>query len=382
MKSKTRLCLALVLSGALIGCSSAIRSPEALPGVETSGKVQSVAQGGTAIPRVELNFSSMKAGDWQAEPFREIIRPDEVKRIVRVRESGFARGSDIGGEQADYEIFFAQIFGSDEKAKEWVLADNEATLAELVILTKTGALFRIEIIGYPAMPNVPTAILIYGSGRSARIEMKDFKYPHSAETGLPKNKALAWGETVGDLQMACSVDVANGVIHCWVGNAEEKAVTYNDFVFGYVENVALEIRQGTNWERVHAGVFPGDNGARGAIPTDTKIRWLPPGQTITETWNRRDAEVRRPYRDVGRRERLLVGICEGDTFALDLADARWWPTNILQSGTVEARVRQSFRSPLPGEEYPFVDGPSLNLFSPVFKLDAAALSAGGSKIVE
>ena len=197
---------------------------------------------------------------------------------------------------------------------------------------------------------------------------------------MPKNNALAWGEAVGGLQMACSVDVSAVVIHCWVGNAGDKAVAYNDFVFGYVENVVLEVRQGTNWERVRVEVFPGDNTARGAIPTDTKIRELPPGQTMTETWTRRDAKARRPYRDAGRRERLLVSVCEGDTYALDLTDARWWPTNILQQGTVEARVRQSFHSPLPSEEYPFVGGPSLTLFSPVFKLDAIALSVvAGSK---
>jgi hypothetical protein len=190
-------------------------------------------------------------------------------------------------------------------------------------------------------------------------------------SGLANENKLQWGEAVGRFQMAAALDESNTVIHCWIRNAWTNAILYNDFLFGYVENVSLQFRQGTNWVVVNAGVFPGQPEARGAIPTDTKVSWLQPGEIITNTWERRDTMMRLPYRQQSwnyARESSLLGITERDTFALDLINTRW-PTNILQEGTCEVRVKQDFHCTSPEDEYPYLHDPRLTLFSPVLKLE-------------
>jgi hypothetical protein len=199
--------------------------------------------------------------------------------------------------------------------------------------------------------------------------------------GLPEEKlpvwawadfkpyAPAWGESVNDLQMACSLDTSNGVLHCFVRNAGTNAVAYNDFTFGYCENLSLEIRQPTGWMRVDNVAWPHGNGVKVTVPDDTKIRWLQPGQIITNTWvKRKTAEA-----SMGRGS-FLVGISAPDTFVVDLVDARWrWPDIILQQGSVEARVRQIFRSASTDDPYPYMHGPDIALYSPVFTMDCAMI---------
>ena len=114
---------------------------------------------------------------------------------------------------------------------------------------------------------------------------------------------------------------------------------------------------------------------KGAVPTNTKVRWLQRGQIITNTWMRRDTFERRKFQKATARESLLPGICEGDTFALDLVVARWWAYDILRRGSLEARVRQTFYSASPDDSYPYTHGPEITLYSPVFSLDTAAIQS-------
>jgi hypothetical protein len=190
-------------------------------------------------------------------------------------------------------------------------------------------------------------------------------------SGLASENKLQWGEVVGGFQVAAALDESNAVIHCWIRNAMTNAIIYNDFEFGYVENISLQIQQGTNWAVVNAEVFPGPQGARGAIPTNTKNRWLQPGEIMTNTWERHDIMMGLPYRKQSwnyERESSLGKITEHDTFALDLINARW-PTNLVVPETCEARVKQDFYSTSPQAKYPYLHDPRLTLYSPIFTLE-------------
>jgi len=214
---------------------------------------------------------------------------------------------------------------------------------------------------------------LFGCAPQYRLHPANWQPPLLANTD-----EYNWGEAVGGFQMATSVDESNSAIHCWIRNGLTNTITYNDFDFGYGENVGLQIRQGTEWLSVGFEIFPGDLAARGARPTDEKVRWLQPRQIITNTWERRDTGERMPFQKNNgiyyMRRTFLGGISANDTFVLDLAQARLLPSgfqpgNKLQPGIYEARVRQDFYSALPDDPYPYIHGPKLTLYSQIFALE-------------
>jgi hypothetical protein len=129
------------------------------------------------VPHVELDFNSLGSGAWKGKRFNEIVPARTIKRVVRLTESGFARDAGRPGEQADYDALLAHLLHSTAAATDRVLADNESSLAKLLVITREGEILWIEVVGTPATPSSPTAILIQGKGRGARIEVKDFKHP-------------------------------------------------------------------------------------------------------------------------------------------------------------------------------------------------------------
>ena len=133
------------------------------------------------LPRVELEFNLMGARDWQGKRFTEIIPVDTIRRVVRFRESGFSTRSKVAADQGDYDALLAHLVDSAETASDWGLSADEATLAKLVILSKDGELFRVEVVGKLGAMRTPSAILLHGKGHGARINVKDFKYPEVKE---------------------------------------------------------------------------------------------------------------------------------------------------------------------------------------------------------
>jgi hypothetical protein len=128
-------------------------------------------------PHVELDFNAMGAGDWKGKWFHGIVPARAIERVVRVTESGFARDAGCSDEQADYDAPLAHLLDSTAVATDWALGGNEGRLAHLLVITREGEILRIEVLGTPATPSSPTAILIHGKGRRARINVKDFKHP-------------------------------------------------------------------------------------------------------------------------------------------------------------------------------------------------------------
>ena len=128
-------------------------------------------------PQVELDFSSMGAGDWKGKRFNEIVPAHAIKRVIRVTESGFARDFGRSGAQADYDALMARLLNSPSAARDWVVADNEGRLADLLVITRDGEVFCIGVIGIHGTPSSPTGIIVHGKGHGARFDVKDFKHP-------------------------------------------------------------------------------------------------------------------------------------------------------------------------------------------------------------
>jgi hypothetical protein len=167
-----------------------------------------------------------------------------------------------------------------------------------------------------------------------------------------------WGEAVGGFQLAAVLDESNAVVHCWIRNATTNQVAFNDFYFGYVENVKFEICLGTNWTSLPSALLPATPWSGGGA-LGGKLLYAQPGQMITHTWSRRHAMYSRGF--------------SHDTFAVDLIGVGWPPTSQLDREKLEARVVQAFYPA--SSEHPNQDGrtPQLSLYSPTFVLKTVAI---------
>ena len=377
MTPKNILGLALVLSGFLTICSTATTTDGRKPLINFDNHPES------GIP---LDAKAQERGDPKSHGKLSDLVGDSIK-TVRVRY--FSQASWAG--EKEVREYIAGLLTNKLTGcftfQIWSQVVGEPEIECLVDFTDD---YRHKVLYTEHKPYQEGRLLIWGTaacfrdatGRWWFVSLVDYFRSHhpsgnrelSRKNPKPQN-AEHWGNILGAFQMATSLDKSNGVIHCWVRNAGSNAVPYNDFTFGYGANISLEIRQGTERARVNAEVFPGGNVARGAIPTNVKVRWLQSGQIITNTWVRHDTSERRKFLNVPSRETLLARISEGDTFALDLVDARWWPTSILQHGSLEARVGQTFHSASPGDPYPYMHGPEITLYSPVFILDAGVIQS-------
>jgi hypothetical protein len=129
-------------------------------------------------PSVELTYSTMQAGDWSGRRFREIVPPAEIKRIVRVAEQGFAHHDrsqpDVEQRvQADYDALMAHLIASDVPAGDLAWDAREASLAKLAVLTRSGELYFITVLG--RFQKEISAITISGPGNGARFVVSGFQ---------------------------------------------------------------------------------------------------------------------------------------------------------------------------------------------------------------
>ena len=139
--------------------------------------------GDAPMPSVEVDFTSMEALEWSGRRLAEIVPPDSIKRIILTQESTWLseqfRNATPAKTQSIYDALLAHFFASKEKAGNWQLGGNERTLAELMILTANGEMFRLEIVGTIGNgKEKPSAIFIHGRNKGARFKVKDFKFPN------------------------------------------------------------------------------------------------------------------------------------------------------------------------------------------------------------
>ena len=130
------------------------------------------------IPKVEVDYQQMDAGEWNGKRMSEMVATDSIKRIIHTHDSWTESGNDVTEIRKNYDALISHLFQSTEKAINWTLGANERTLADMVILTASGEIFRLEILKRIVKGSeVPVAVLVRGSNKSVRIEVKNFKFP-------------------------------------------------------------------------------------------------------------------------------------------------------------------------------------------------------------
>lgn len=153
--------------------------------VQAQNKSQPARAPQTRLPKVELSFNNViTPGDWSGKRFRDIMPPRTVKRIIRVRQPGLyqfnteAPATSDSEVQARYDALFSHLEASNTKAERWGRLAQERVLAELMVVTNDGQLFRIEVVGNHLLGDATSqcALLIYGQSKSARIEVEGFQY--------------------------------------------------------------------------------------------------------------------------------------------------------------------------------------------------------------
>jgi hypothetical protein len=130
------------------------------------------------VPRVEMNFNKMAAGQWSGKRFNEIISPDRIQRIILLAEHGFAHHSNRLPDyeklvQADYDALVAHLLKSEEPAQDYSLDAQEGKAARLLFVTTDNQVFEVEVLSR-ANRDV-TAIMISGPGFGARIDVKGYQ---------------------------------------------------------------------------------------------------------------------------------------------------------------------------------------------------------------
>jgi hypothetical protein len=169
-----------------------------------------------------------------------------------------------------------------------------------------------------------------------------------------------WGQSAHGFQMAASLDVTNGIIHCWLRNATTNEMDYQGFDIGYFELIHLEIMGTTNRTKFPAKVFPNAGAAYGGVPN--YVRRIQPGKIITDTYirsrykphpvltheeylkfsagNTNEALLTEQLNTrMASRQALLAQLCSNDTFALDLVADK--VSDLKSKDSLEVKVTQT-----------------------------------------
>jgi hypothetical protein len=193
--------------------------------------------------------------------------------------------------------------------------------------------------------------------------------PALADSAPPNG--LHWGDPVAGLQMAVVPDLPAGAVHCWIRNAENHAVSFDQYYLQWEYN-GIEVQDPTgswtNLARTHLEmrIYEG-------VGTDGRwVEELPPHQVITNKGP--DGFQERGPLFVPRSTGFPAPAKLGATLVLDLGDFQW-PEQVLRQAVIEVRVMQDLR--VPGMEAKDPEpGTSLTptvVHSPVIQLDGAKM---------
>jgi hypothetical protein len=163
----------------------------------------SVAADERPVPKVDLTFNRMQAGDWSGKMLREIVPPKSLRKIIRSHERGYGSDFNDGSRvacrevvQKDYDDLVAHLFSSKEKATDFWLSAMERITLELVLLSADGGAVFIEVVS--DMTGRITAVRVSGAGKGARIPVKGRSLP-GAEKDLRPPSAASSGGTWQDV---------------------------------------------------------------------------------------------------------------------------------------------------------------------------------------
>ncbi|MGD0899486.1 MAG: hypothetical protein ABR915_16760, partial [Thermoguttaceae bacterium] len=91
-------------------------------------------------------------------------------RIIRVYDNGFA-SDDSEDSQERYDSLVSHLFRSEEKATDWGLLAQEGSVATLVIVSKGGEAYMVEVLATGEQVEQVSAINVSGAGKGARIKV-------------------------------------------------------------------------------------------------------------------------------------------------------------------------------------------------------------------
>jgi hypothetical protein len=128
------------------------------------------------VPAVEMNYNHMGARDWGGRKFKDIIPPAEIGRIVVLKQVSVGLKNEILT-QSDYQDLISHLLASDGEAKDWGLRATERPGPTLIMTTKTGEIYYLEIIS--EMFGGISALTINGPGKGARFELEGYKVKSS-----------------------------------------------------------------------------------------------------------------------------------------------------------------------------------------------------------
>jgi len=126
----------------------------------------------------------MHAGEWSGCSLREIIPPQKINRIIRVYDDGFTTEQ---GPQAQkrYDDLISHLIKSDEKAMDYGLLAQEREIASMIVLTKDGKVYCIEVL-HTLLGTGVSAINVSGVGKGARIKVTGQPLPIPPRIDRPR----------------------------------------------------------------------------------------------------------------------------------------------------------------------------------------------------
>ena len=125
------------------------------------------AQAAAKLPKVERDFNGPARVDRIGKGLTEIIQPGSVRRVILTHNHGVGLARP-GGDKPEFDPdeLVGQFFKSPTKAERWGRRAMERSLAEFLILTKDGEVYRLEVL---REHGPVTAGLLYGKGLACRF---------------------------------------------------------------------------------------------------------------------------------------------------------------------------------------------------------------------
>ena len=137
---------------------------------------KSIPDKSSGLPTIEMNYNHMGSRDWGGRKFKDIIPPAEIDRIVVLRQFSFGLKNEMLT-QSDYQDLISHLLASDGKAEDWGLRATERSSSTLIMTTKTGQVYYLEILS--EMYGGISALTINGPGKGARFELEGYKVKSS-----------------------------------------------------------------------------------------------------------------------------------------------------------------------------------------------------------
>jgi len=145
------------------------------------------------LPKIEAMDQSLSGehDTWIGSSFHEVMPPNEVKDIILLdnRHAFFQKPSPQEIKD-NYSELFNQLEQSNETAIGSYMGDNEITLAEFAITTKSGRIIYVEALSGMGYGSV-SGLLLHGRGFGARFNLTKFQLsvtnepPHGTKGPLP-----------------------------------------------------------------------------------------------------------------------------------------------------------------------------------------------------